>query len=119
MAQITSYAFGSMTIDGQVFQSDLIIFPDSRVQDNWYRRSGHTLAMADLNTVLQDLPDLIIAGTGAYGRMTLAHGLEKELAGRGIRITAMPTKEAAGLYTTAMAENKTGQRIAACFHLTC
>ena len=60
---IDSYRFGSIVIDGKEYQSDVIIFPD-RVMDNWWRREGHKLQLADIEDVLDENPDLVIAGTG-------------------------------------------------------
>ncbi len=115
---ITSYAFGKMTIGTRSFSSDLIIFPDGDIRDNWYRRKGHLLEMADLNTLVTEKPDLIITGTGTYGRMALAPDLEAELESLGIKIRAMATPEAVALYNK-MIQDAAAQSISACFHLTC
>ena len=45
---IESTAFGVMTIDGRTYTSDLIIFPDGRVQDGWWRKRGHVLGVDDI-----------------------------------------------------------------------
>ena len=66
---IQSTAFGSMTIDGRTFHSDLIIFPDGRVQDNWWRKRGHVLAVDDIRSLADTSPEVIVAGTGTSGRM--------------------------------------------------
>lgn len=39
---IASYSFGKITIDGQTFTSDLIIYP-GRIDPSWWRREGHFL----------------------------------------------------------------------------
>ncbi len=115
---ITSYAFGKMTIATRSFSSDLIIFPDGRIQDNWYRRTGHLLEMTDLKSLVAEKPNLIITGTGAYGRMALAASLETELDSLGIKIRAMATPEAITLYNK-MIQDASSRSISACFHLTC
>ncbi len=114
---ITSYAFGKMTIGSRSFSSDLIIFPDGRIQDNWYRRAGHLLEMDDLKTLVPEKPELIITGTGAYGRMALAPDLETKLKASGIEIRAMATPEAVALYNEMI--RKPAKNISACFHRTC
>ncbi len=115
---ITSYAFGKMTIGTRSFSSDLIIFPDSSILDNWYRRSGHLLEMADLKSLVDEKPDLIITGTGAYGKMALAPGLEAELDSLGIEIRVMDTPEAVALYNKLIRDDAS-KSLSACFHLTC
>lgn len=36
--RIDANSFGSMTVDGTVYRSDLIIFPQ-RISTNWWRRA--------------------------------------------------------------------------------
>ena len=117
MALITDYEFGRMTVDGQVYTSDLLILPDGRVLADWIRKSGHLLTRTDLETALVEKPDLIIAGTGAYGRMVLAPGLFQQLGQMGIQLSAFETAKAVNLFNEAGAASC--QRICGCFHLTC
>jgi len=39
---IEEYTFGSMTIDGHHYSSDLKIFPN-HITSNWWRKEGHVL----------------------------------------------------------------------------
>ena len=55
---IDTYAFGGMVIDGRRYGSDLIVYPDGRVQDGWRRGEGHVLKLADIG-------DLVAAGPEA------------------------------------------------------
>jgi hypothetical protein len=41
------YEFGIIVIDGSEYRSDVIISND-RVQDNWWRKEGHRLALDDI-----------------------------------------------------------------------
>ncbi|MDL1969074.1 MAG: hypothetical protein LWW97_11200 [Deltaproteobacteria bacterium] len=36
---IESYSFGSIVVDGRKFISDLIIYPDGRIEASWWRKS--------------------------------------------------------------------------------
>ena len=97
MAELTEYSFGSVTVDGEEHTRDLIVLPH-RVVPDWWRREGHSLAIEDLDQVIDDLPDRLILGCGA-------HGLEVE---------AMPTAEAVRRYGELDPEHT-----AAALHLTC
>ena len=44
---IESYSFGKISINGKIYHSDVIIFPD-RVYDSWWRKEGHILHLEDL-----------------------------------------------------------------------
>jgi hypothetical protein len=113
---IQSTTFGSMTIDGRTYHSDLIIFPDGRVQDNWWRRRGHVLAVDDILTLADTSPEVIVAGTGTSGRMRPDPGLQPFLEARGIALIAEVNSRAVEIYNQKIAANI---KVGGCFHLTC
>ncbi len=107
-----------MTIGPRSFSSDLIIFPNGDIRDNWYRKSGHLLVMDDLTSLLAEKPEIIVAGTGANGRMALDKTLESDLEALGVELRAMDTARAVSLYNR-MVQQHVDKRLGACFHLTC
>ncbi len=113
---IEQYSFGRMVIDGREYRTDVLVFPDGRVLDNWWRASGHCLELDDLRLLLAARPRIIVAGTGASGLMRPAAGLADKLADLGILFHPHPTGAAVELHNRLAAE---GRRPAACFHLTC
>lgn len=117
MTLITDYAFGRMTIGTTTHTRDVILLPSGRILPDWYRQSGHLLTRADLKAVLAEPVRLIIAGTGAYGRMAVDEGLEASLEKKGVRLVALDTAKAADRYNRE-AENQTAG-LCGCFHLTC
>ena len=112
---IDLFAFGSMVIDGKRYTSDLIIYPGGRVRDGWRRSRGHVLTRADVQTMVEAGPEMIIAGTGIHGRMQPEPGLEKTLEKRGIQFMAGPNDQAVVWYNDRSATLNVG----ACFHLSC
>jgi hypothetical protein len=113
---IQSTTFGSMTIDGRTFHSDLIIFPDGRVQDNWWRRRGHVLAVDDIVMLADRLPEIIVAGTGTSGRMRPAPDLLPFLEARNIALIAEVNSRAVDIFNQKI---EAGVKVGGCFHLTC
>ena len=113
---IESCSFGAMTVDGRKYTSDLMIFPDGRVVEQWWRASGHRLTLADITTLVAASPRLIVAGMGIYGQMKADPGLEKALKAKGISLVAANTEAAAQRFNDLI---KTQAGVAACFHLTC
>ena len=112
---IDSYNFGKMVISGREYTADLIIYPDGRIQDSWWRRGGHRLALADIRELVEAAPEIIVVGTGAFGLMKPEADLQSCLREEGIELIARPTGEAARIYR----ENSREKRVGACFHLTC
>jgi hypothetical protein len=113
---IESTAFGTMTIDGRTYTSDLFILPDGRVKDGWRRRRGHALGVDDIMGLVDESPALIVAGTGTSGRMRPEADVLPFLAEKGIDFIAEPNPRAVEIYNHQCAE---GLRVGACFHLTC
>lgn len=113
---IEKCSFGRMTIDGQVYTADLMIFPDGTVAPRWRRQSGHVLTLDDIAGLIAASPELVVVGSGIFGRMKPSVGLREELAAQGIDLVVAWTKEAVGRFNSA----RTGSRRAGgCFHLTC
>ena len=114
--KIEAYSFGWMIIDGKRYTSDLLIYPDGRVEDTWYRKRGHALSTDDISKLIQAGPEIIIAGTGASGLMKPEKGFEKQLGQKGIRFFSLPNIEAVERYNKLSLEKP---EVGACFHLTC
>lgn len=113
MARLEDYSFGRIVVDGEEQTRDLIVLPD-RVVTNWWRREGHSLALEDLREVEGELPERLILGTGAHGRLNPPRAVIEELERRGIAVEVLPTDQAVRRY----GELDDG-RTAAALHLTC
>jgi hypothetical protein len=113
---IESSSFGVMTIDGRTYSSDLLIFPDGRVMDSWWRAEGHRFARTDLEGLIVTEPEIIVAGTGVYGLAKIEPELRDTLSGAGIELVAARTKKAVKAFNLALEQ---GRKVAGCFHLTC
>jgi hypothetical protein len=112
-SRIEGYRFGAVVVDGDEQTRDVIVLPD-RVVVNWWRAAGHRLVPADLADVLDELPERLLVGTGAYGQMRLEPETLELLRKRGIEVESMPTGEAVRRYG-----ELDPRRTAAALHLTC
>jgi hypothetical protein len=113
---IENCGFGSMVIAQRTYHSDLMVYPDERVKDNWRRAAGHRLTYGDIEDLVASKHDVIVAGTGIYGLMRPNGDLAEKLAAQGIELVAARTKSAAKEFNRL---KQTAKRVAACFHLTC
>ena len=113
MPRIEDYRFGRIVVDGEEETRDMIVLPD-RVVHGWWRVDGHALVIDDLADVLDELPERLVVGTGAYGRMRPDPGALEALEGRGIVVETMPTDAAVRRYG-----ELNPARTAAALHLTC
>jgi hypothetical protein len=113
MPRIEDYRFGHLVVDGEEQTRDVIVLPD-RVLTNWWRADGHRLVLADLEDVVDELPERLVVGTGAYGQMRPEPDALEELRQRGVEVEALPTDEAVRRYG-----ELDPRRTAAALHLTC
>jgi len=113
VARLDGYEFGRIAIDGQEETRDVIVLPD-RVVRNWWRRDGHALVLEDLEDVIDELPERLIIGMGADGRMRPDPGLLEQLNERGVNVEAMRTSDAVRRYA-----ELDPAAAAAALHLTC
>jgi hypothetical protein len=112
---IDDFAFGTMVIQGRRYTSDLIIYPDGKVRDNWWRKNGHRLSSRDIDSLVDASPDIIIVGTGMNGLMRADGQLGGLLAQRGIALVCEPNARAVAHFNRLVGSSRVG----ACFHLTC
>ena len=113
--KIDHYKFGEIVIDGQAYHRDLLILAD-RVATGWWRGEGHKLALADLDEALADPPQVLVVGTGRYGRMSVPAQTRQALAAQGVELVSRPTKAACQTYNEMASA---GKRVVAALHLTC
>jgi hypothetical protein len=113
MPRIEAYRFGQLVVDGEEQARDVIVLPD-RVVPNWWRADGHRLVLTDLEDVLEELPEHLVVGTGAYGQMRPDPAVIEQLRERGVEVEVLKTDEAVRRYG-----ELDPRRTAAALHLTC
>ncbi len=113
-ADLSGYAFGTLTVDGEEHREDLIVLP-GRVVTPWWRRRGHRLQLVDLEDVLDELPEVLVVGTGHFGRMNVARDVEPTLRGHGVTLVALRSGAAVQRFT----ELSKDRVVALAIHLTC
>ena len=113
--KIEGYSFGSMTVEGKGYDSDLVIFPE-KVISNWWRREGHTLLMEDLEEVIEYKPEVLVVGRGASGVMTIPESTQKALKEKNIELVEGTTGEVYKVFNEYLSQ---GKRVVGAFHLTC
>lgn len=112
--RIDSYSFGRLVVDGRVYTSDVIVYPD-RVDASWWREEGHCLRIADLKELLAARPSVLIIGTGYAGALSVSEPARDAIHAAGIELHVERTGRAVGLYN----ELSGRKAVAAALHLTC
>jgi len=111
---INSYDFGRIVVDGKAYTNDVIIFP-GRVKDNWWRKEGHALHIEDIETVVEEKPEVLIVGTGKYGILKVLPETREYIKSKRIELIIEPTDKACKMYNEVSKDKKA----VASLHLTC
>lgn len=112
---IDSYKFGGVSVDGHRYDRDVIITPDG-VLEHWRRREGHSLNMDDLTAALAAKPEVIVIGTGYYGKMEVPPETRAGLEHKGITVISADTRRAVDEFNQLQRDCA---RVVAALHLTC
>lgn len=112
---IESYRFGKMVISGNSCTSDVIIFGES-VKANWRRQKGHELCISDISDAIDEFkPQVIVIGTGKFGRMKLLPETQRFLDSLRIQLIVEKTGQAWQTFNRFAGAEK----VLGAFHLTC
>jgi len=114
--RIDAFSFGSISIDGVDYSNDVIILPDG-VRAPWWREAGgHVYAPGDLQEVLDAAPEVVVLGTGYFGRVRVEDTTLEALTAAGSEVVVERTGRAVEAFNRLADE---GRDVAAALHLTC
>ena len=114
--RIQDYGFGRMVIDGEVYRSDVIVYPQ-RVDASWWRKEGHLLVPEDLPFLPENPPEVLVVGQGKFGMMKISNELKQLLNRLKVELRADKTARAVEIYNELW--EKAGRKVIGAFHLTC
>jgi len=112
---VEGYRFGRVTVNGETYFRDVIIFAD-RVESGWWRRKGHEVCAEDVADIVAEPPEVVVFGTGAVGRVEVLPEAEEALRSIGAEVIAEVTESACDTFNRLLGE---GRRVVAALHLTC
>lgn len=113
---IDSYSFGRIGIDQKIYVRDVIILPD-RIQDSWWRKEGHLLQLADIESAIEESdPEIVVVGKGKFGVMKVSTKVMTYLQNKNIPLYAEKSDKAVEMFNQL---TNSGKRVLGAFHLTC
>jgi hypothetical protein len=112
---ITDYSFGRIVVNGQACNHDIKIVQDTLMPD-WWRKSGHTVEIEDVQDLLDNEPEILVIGKGQPGYMRVADSLRQLLAEKNVKLIEAPTAEAIETFNRLHQE---GRRVCGGFHVGC
>lgn len=113
---IDDYGFGRIRIDGKDYSRDVILLGEE-VRGPWWREAGgHVYAVEDLGEVVSAAPEVVVLGTGYFGRVKVLDETLVALKEAGSEIVVERTGGAVEAYNRFAGD---GRDVAAALHLTC
>lgn len=97
LPMIQSFEFENIIIDGEEFETDVIITPDGRVSE-WEREDEHKVRGRDIKRLLKKEPTALILGMGTVGKVELTAKAQKRLEEAEIEVLAYKTEKAIETY---------------------
>jgi hypothetical protein len=116
---IDSTQFGSITIEGSVFEHDVILRLSGKVKKRKKKLSkrvygtSHTISLAEARYVYQKGAARLIVGAGQYGTVTLSDEAVDYFKRKGCSVELEPTS------TAVRSWNKAKGAVLGLFHVTC
>ena len=114
MNTIDTYRFGLIVVGGKKYTSDVIVSSDS-VRSDWWRKKGHQLCLGDIADIINENPEVLVVGAGAFGLVKVPPEIQEELNARGIELIVENTDKACHTYNQLCHS----RRVVAALHLTC
>ncbi len=117
--KIDSTEFGSIAIDGESYEHDVLIRLSGEVRKRKKKLSkavygtSHIISLDEAKFVYEDKADSIIIGSGQSGNAELSEEAEEYFRKKKCRVVLLPTPEAIDLW------NKSHGPIIGLFHVTC
>jgi hypothetical protein len=111
--------FGSITIDGEVLEYDVVIRLNGEVKKRKKKLSkalygtSHTISLDEAKYVYERGTEQLIIGAGQYGNVVLSDEAETYFEEKRCRVKLLPTPEAMRIW------NKADGAVIGLFHVTC
>lgn len=112
---IDSTEFGSITVEGRTYYSDVLVDWNGRVEEVKLR-TRHLFDEPEFSKIKDRRPEILIVGTGQSGLVEVSERVRKMCDKFGIELKEAPSKEAIELFNEALRKEK---KVIAFIHVTC
>jgi hypothetical protein len=113
MAHIEGFKFGEISVDGKAYDSDMVVWWDSKVD---YRVKSHEFSLDEFVSLLERKPEAIVVGTGEQENVKVPEEVMQLAEEKNIKLYIDPTAKAIEMFNGLIAQGKKAVLIA---HVTC
>lgn len=119
---IEEYHFGSITINGKIYNYDVEVRWTGQVL-KWWREESHLIDVEDVKRAVGQNPEIIIIGTGESGLARVTEKVQAFIKDKGIELIIDRTGEGVKTFNVIKEESEEEEgelrKIIGLFHLTC
>ena len=119
---IEEYQFGSITVDGKIYDHDIELRWTGEVL-KWWRKESHFIDVEDVKRAVEQNPDTIIIGTGELGVAEVTEEAKKFIQEKRIKLIIDKTEETTRTFNIINEESEEEEgeqdKVIGLFHLTC
>lgn len=119
---IDEYKFGSITIDGKIYNQDVEVRWTDEILP-WQREESHVIDVEDVEGAIEQNPETIVIGTGESGTAKVTEEAKMEIQSKGIKLIIDVTEQAAKTFNVikeeSFEEEGRQEKVIGLFHLTC
>lgn len=114
-----STTFGSITIDDQRFNHDVLIRLDGTIRkrkkklSKKYYGTSHKISLEEAEFIYEEGAQTLVIGTGQYDRVRLSDEAQRYFDSQGLKLVTMATPEAIKVWNDEEGE------VIGLFHVTC
>jgi hypothetical protein len=112
MVTIDKTEFGYIVVDGKRYDHDVIITPTKVVEAR--TKTRHEIGVEEFLAMLKEKPEIIVIGTGQYGKMSVSQSFTGRARLRRIETIIETTPQAIERFNSL-----TGKKVVAYMHVTC
>ena len=117
MVVINSIKFGSITVDGRIYdrEDNYIVFWDDGII-GLHTAERHVFGRPELEMILKKDPEMVIVGTGTSGLLRVSEEVRSLCRQKGVELVEMVSRTAIERFNEAFNQ---GKKVAAFIHVTC
>lgn len=118
--EINNTSFGSITIDNNEYDHDVVINLDGEISKRKKKLSkeiygtSHTISINEAEYIYENGAEVIVIGSGQYGVVKLSNEAVSFFEDHSVKVILMPTKEAIDIWNREKESKAVGL-----FHVTC
>jgi len=115
MVKINSTEFGYVTVDGNIYSSDVFVYWNGKIETA-ESDVRHLLTVKLTKKILGKNPEILLVGSGHDGYFEVSDEVMRVCQNKKIQLIVMPTPEAVEKFNELIEKNK---KVIAFIHVTC